>query len=66
MLTAREVDVLTAVAKGFTYNEIADMLGISFHTVSSHVTHIYRTLEACSRSEAVVEAVNLGLIRLDQ
>jgi len=64
-LSEREVDVLTAVAKGFTYNEIADILEISFHTVSSHVKHIYRKLEVCSRSEAVYEAVNLGLISLD-
>lgn len=65
LLSAREVDVLSAVAKGFTYNEIADMLNISFHTVSSHVKHIYRKLEVSSRSEAVYEAVNLGLISLD-
>ncbi len=65
ILSDREVDVLTAVAKGFTYNEIAEMLSISFHTVSSHVKHIYRKLEVRSRSEAVYEAVNLGLIRMD-
>jgi len=64
-LSEREADVLKAVAKGFTYNEIAGMLEISFHTVSSHVKHIYRKLEVRSRSEAVYEAVNLGLIRLD-
>ena len=64
-LSEREADVLKAVAKGFTYNEIAEMLEISFHTVSSHVKHIYRKLEVRSRSEAVYEAVNLGLISLD-
>ncbi len=63
-LSEREVDVLTAVAKGFTYHEIADMLQISFHTVSSHVKNIYRKLEVRSRSEAVYEAVNLGFIQL--
>jgi len=65
LLSAREVDVLTAVAKGYTYNEIAEMLNISFHTVSSHVKHIYRKLEVNSRSEAVFEAVSLGIISLD-
>jgi len=64
-LSEREIEVLTAVAKGFTYNEISDVFGISFHTVSSHVKHIYRKLEVRSRSEAVYEAVNLGLISLD-
>lgn len=64
-LSARETDVLTAVAKGYTYNEIADMLSISFHTVSSHIKHIYRKLEVSSRSEAVFEALNLHYIDLD-
>ncbi|MFK7975508.1 MAG: LuxR C-terminal-related transcriptional regulator [Halioglobus sp.] len=64
-LSARETDVLTAVAKGFTYNEIAKMLNISFHTVSSHIKHIYRKLEVSSRSEAVFEALNLRYIDLD-
>ena len=64
-LSARETDVLTAVAKGYTYNEIADMLSISFHTVSSHIKHIYRKLEVSSRSEAVFEALNLRYIDLD-
>ncbi len=65
ILSLRETDVLTLVAKGYTYNEIADMLGISFHTVSSHIKHIYRKLEVGSRSEAVFEAINLHLIDLD-
>jgi len=65
-LSARETDVLTAVAKGYTYNEIATMLSISFHTVSSHIKHIYRKLEVSSRSEAVFEALNLRYIDLDQ
>lgn len=64
-LSARETDVLTAVAKGYTYNEIADILNISFHTVSSHIKHIYRKLEVSSRSEAVFEALNLRYIDLD-
>jgi len=64
-LSPRETDVLTAVAKGYTYNEIAEMLNISFHTVSSHIKHIYRKLEVGSRSEAVFEAINLRLIDLD-
>lgn len=64
-LSARETDVLTAVAKGYTYNEIAQMLNISFHTVSSHIKHIYRKLEVSSRSEAVFEALNLRYIDLE-
>lgn len=61
-LTKREIDVLNAVAKGLTYTEIADVLNMSPHTVTSHIKNIYRKLEVRSRSEAVFEAVQLGLI----
>lgn len=61
-LTKREIDVLNAVAKGLTYLEIADVLSMSSHTVTSHIKNIYRKLEVRSRSEAVFEAVQLGLI----
>jgi len=63
-LTKRETEVLQGVAKGLTYNEVADMLGMSPNTITSHIKHIYRKLEVRSRSEAVFEAVQLGLIDL--
>ena len=61
-LTARETDVLSCIAKGYTYGEVATMLGMSTHTVTSHIKKIYRKLEVHSRSEAVFEAVQLGLV----
>lgn len=64
MLTAREMDILWGVAKGFTYAELAERLGISRQTVPVHVRNIYRKLEASNRSEAVFEASRLGLIKL--
>lgn len=64
VLTAREMDILWGIAKGFTYNDIADRLGISRQTVPSHIKHIYRKLEVNSRSEAVFAAVERKLIRL--
>jgi DNA-binding NarL/FixJ family response regulator len=63
-LTARELEILTYIAKGFSVAEVGDLLGISSRTVTTHVQHIYRKLEVSSRSEAVFEAVNLGLIDL--
>jgi len=65
-LTAREIEVLELIAKGFGYAEIARILGISAHTVTTHVRRIYGKLEVRSRGEAVYEAVNLGLIRLER
>jgi DNA-binding NarL/FixJ family response regulator len=54
-LSAREVDVLTGVAKGFSYGEVADMLGMSTNTVRTHIRHIYDKLSVNSRSEALLE-----------
>lgn len=65
-LTPREMDILWGIAKGFTYNDIAERLGISRHTVPSHIKNIYRKLEVNSRSEAVFAAVELKLIRLTE
>lgn len=61
-LTSREKEVLSQLSRGFNFAEIADLLNISPHTVTSHVKHIYRKLAVRSRSEAVFEAVQLGLI----
>ncbi len=63
-LTKREIDILWGIAKGFTYAEIADQLGISRKTVPNYIKNVYRKLEVRSRSEAVFEAVQQGLIRL--
>jgi DNA-binding NarL/FixJ family response regulator len=61
-LTEREREVLLYLVKGFTGPEIGRFLGISGHTVASHVKSIYRKLEVRSRGEAVYEAMQLGLV----
>jgi DNA-binding NarL/FixJ family response regulator len=63
-LTPREMDILWGIAKGFTYAELADRLGISRQTVPVHIRNIYRKLQANNRSEAVYEASRRGLIQL--
>jgi DNA-binding NarL/FixJ family response regulator len=63
-LTPREVDILWGIAKGFSYAEIAEHLGLSRQTVPGHIKSIYRKLEVNTRGEAVFEAVQQGLIRL--
>ena len=65
-LTDREIEVLNYAAKGFSYAEIADMTGISVHTVTSHIKHIYKKLSVRSRGEAVFEAMQLGIIKLNE
>ncbi len=63
-LTKRELEVLKLIARGLNYNEISVSLDISYHTVASHVKKIYRKLQVNSRSEAVYEAEQMGLIRI--
>lgn len=64
LLTQRETEILQGIAKGYTYAELAQHLGISMQTVPVHIRNIYRKLEASNRSEAVYEASRLGLIQL--
>jgi DNA-binding NarL/FixJ family response regulator len=65
-LTDREREILDAVVRGFTFSEIAKLLEISTHTVTTHVRHIYRKLEVRSRGEAVYEALALGLVKVEE
>ncbi|MES0372343.1 MAG: response regulator transcription factor [Mariprofundaceae bacterium] len=62
-LTEREKSVLTLIAKGYSRDEAANALGMSIHTVTTHIKHIYRKLAVHSRTEAVFEAFQLGLIK---
>ncbi|HYS49876.1 MAG TPA: helix-turn-helix transcriptional regulator [Xanthobacteraceae bacterium] len=63
-LTARERDVLAALAAGASNKTIARRLGISFHTAKFHVAAILTKLDADSRTEAVAKAAHLGLVML--
>ncbi|GIF68508.1 helix-turn-helix transcriptional regulator [Asanoa ishikariensis] len=60
-LTAREVDVLRLVARGYSNLRIANELYISQKTTSNHITHILAKLRASSRTEAVAIAHRHGL-----
>lgn len=61
-LTPREAEILTLIAKGITQAETGKLLGISAHTVCTHVKEIYRKLNISSRAEAALTAQKLGLI----
>ncbi|MEY4561815.1 MAG: hypothetical protein RLZZ618_1092 [Pseudomonadota bacterium] len=54
-LSTREKEVLTGIAKGFSYAEVAVALGLSTNTVRSHIKRLYVKLAVNSRSEAVYE-----------
>jgi DNA-binding NarL/FixJ family response regulator len=62
-LSARELEILELVSKGLSGGEIGSLLGLSTHTVGTHIKHVYRKLAVHSRVEAVYEARHLGLLR---
>jgi DNA-binding CsgD family transcriptional regulator len=58
-LTPREAEVLKLVASGCTYAQTADRLGVSLHTVATHIKNTYRKLGVSSGAAAVMRAVEL-------
>lgn len=61
-LTAREADVLQLLARGCTYAQVGTTLGVSRHTVASHIKSAYLKLEVHSAAGAVMRAIELRLI----
>lgn len=61
-LTSREKELLRLVAEGRLYKEIADILGISPHTVHTHIKNIYGKLHATDRNSALQIAADLGYL----
>lgn len=62
VLTEREVEVLKALAKGYSNVQIAESLYISQRTVQNHLHNIYNKLGINGRTEAVKYAFEEGLI----
>jgi DNA-binding NarL/FixJ family response regulator len=61
-ITAREIEILNAISRGFSYQETAELLAISVQTVHTHLKRIYRKLAVHSKTEAVYEADKRGLL----
>jgi DNA-binding CsgD family transcriptional regulator len=61
-LTQRETQVLHLLAKGYSNTQIASRLGISPHTVKSHVINIFNKLGVNDRIQAAVTATRQGII----
>lgn len=62
LLSDREIEILRLVAKGLSFETVSELLGISEHTVVTHVKKVYRKLTVHSRGEAVYEASQMGLL----
>jgi NarL family two-component system response regulator YdfI len=63
-LSGRELEVLDVIAEGLSNKLIAHRLGISEHTVKTHVAAIFAKLGASTRTEAVSLAIRRGLVML--
>lgn len=63
-LTDRERQLLQLLADGQTPKEVAEALFIAPKTVRNHLTKIYSKLGVESRSQAIVEALKLGIVEL--
>jgi DNA-binding CsgD family transcriptional regulator len=61
-LTARETDVLQLLARGCTYSQAGIALGVSRHTIATHVKSAYLKLDVHSAAGAVMRAIELRLI----
>ena len=64
MLTDRECEVLLLLAEGCSYGQIASRLGISVHTVSTHLKNCYRKLGVRRATDAVTRVAELMPERL--
>ena len=62
-LTPREIDVLHLLARDCTYAEAAARLGVSPHTVVTHIKNAYRKLDVHSAAAAVMRVMELGLFQ---
>ena len=61
-LSARELDVLRCIARGYSNQQISEALFISLHTVKSHARRINNKLGVERRTQAVAQAKVLGLL----
>ena len=62
-ISPRELEVLELLAAGLANKEIAERLHVSPHTVKTHVERLYEKLDARRRTEAILKARELGLLR---
>ena len=64
VITKREEEVLQRIADGCSTPEVAEQLYISQKTVKNHLASIYQKLDARDRTQAVLQAVRMGIIHL--
>lgn len=65
IITPREEEVLQLIADGCSTPEVAEQLFISQKTVKNHLASIYQKLDARDRTQAVLQAVRMGIVSIN-
>lgn len=65
VISPREEEVLQLIADGCSTPEVAEQLFISQKTVKNHLASIYQKLDARDRTQAVLQAVRMGIVSLN-
>jgi DNA-binding NarL/FixJ family response regulator len=61
-LSEREIEVLRLIGTGVTNHEVADRMFLSINTVKSYIRSAYRKIGLTSRSQAVIWAIDHGIV----
>ena len=64
-LTEREKIVLNYLVKGLNNEEISNNIHISVHTTKAHLESIYEKLDVHNRVQAVIKAIQLGVVKIN-
>lgn len=63
LLSPQEQNVLNLAARGYNYDEVAGLMGVTRHTVATYVKRCYRKLQVNSKTEAIYEARKHGFVK---
>jgi NarL family two-component system response regulator LiaR len=64
-VSEREMEIIKLAAKGMSNQDIADSLFLSRRTVQAHLGNIFRKMDVGSRTEAVLQAIRKGWLKVD-
>ena len=64
LLTTREQEILTLMARGMSNRDVSEELFISEKTVKNHVSNIFQKMQVRDRTQAVIHAIKQGWVKI--